>query len=156
MTTPNGFDFKKHTHPDNLERYSFLWSEVRLLVAALALFLGGIPPIYLILRIPPLYGLITLLLTLCWLISGAAAIYLVYRWNQNKQLVFGRKDTKDTTAFFVSVISGINLGLAGLLRANIGMTITRSRVVFDLVGLLYIVCCVHLYNKWMSHGKKLF
>src|SRR3989344_2566175 len=30
---------------NNLERYSFLWSEVRLIIAALALFLGGVSPL---------------------------------------------------------------------------------------------------------------
>ena len=34
-------NFKRHTHPDALERYAFQWSELRLVIAAVALFIGG-------------------------------------------------------------------------------------------------------------------
>src|SRR3989344_8325172 len=96
---------------NNLERYSFLWSEVRLIIAALALFLGGVSPL-LKLGLPS--GLASSLLTLSWIISGVAAVYLLYRRHKTK-LLLGGKDKWDAVAFFVMVVSGINLGLVGLL-----------------------------------------
>jgi hypothetical protein len=35
-------DLQEHSRPDALERYSFLWSEARLVVAAVALLIGGL------------------------------------------------------------------------------------------------------------------
>ena len=65
----------------DLERNSFLWSEVRLIIAAVALFLGGLPPIYLVLPIPALFGFVRILLVLAWIVSGVASGYLLYRWH---------------------------------------------------------------------------
>lgn len=145
-------DIKEHTHPDKLERYSFLWSEARLIIAALALFLGGVPPALLLLPI----ALTLLLLKVAWIISGLAAGYLLYRWYKNNQMIFGGKGPRDTTAFFVSVVSGINLGLAGLFGRNIGMTISSNPFIFMLVGVLYILAAVHLYRRWKATGEKVF
>src|SRR3989344_6701391 len=111
------------TQPAQLERYSFLWSQARLLIAAVALFIGGVPPVLAYNPIPGLYGLVSSLLTLSWIISGVAALYLAYRWNANHQMLFGGKAQRDTIAFFISVVSGINLGLTGVLGNNIGMSI---------------------------------
>lgn len=149
-------DIQHHTQPQMLEKYSFLWSEARLVIAAIALFLGGVPPIWYIIKAPVLWGLTSSLLTICWLISGAAAIYLLYLWNQNRQTVFGGKDQKDTWAFFISIVSGINLGLAGLIRRNIGMSISSNRIILLLVGLLYLAVAGYLYNRWSARGQKLF
>ena len=59
-------------------------------------------------------------------------------------------------AFFVSVVSGINLGLAGLIGTNIGMQISSNRAIFVLVGLLYVVAAYHLYQRWNANKQKLF
>ena len=149
-------DIKEHTHPDKLERYSFLWSEVRLLIAAGALFLGGIPPVIKFLPIPQFYGIVSSLLTLSWVISGLAAGYLAYRWYATHQTVFGGKEIKDTAAFLVSVVSGLNLGLAGLLGKNIGMSVSTNKVVFIVVGLLYLAAAYHLFTRWKARGEKVF
>lgn len=144
-------DIKEHTHPDKLERYSFIWSEARLIIAALALFLGGVPPITKILP----YSLTSPLLTVAWIVSGLASGYLLYRWYTNHQIIFGGKGPRDTTMFFVSVVSGLNLGVAGVSK-NIGMSISSNYIVFILVGILYILAAIHLFRRWQSSGQKLF
>jgi hypothetical protein len=148
-------DIKEHTTPEKLERYSFLWSEVRLLIAALALFLGGVPPALYFIRVSGLYGTIHSLLTIAWLVSGAAALYLFYKWYKGRML-FGGKVQMDTYAFFVMVVSGVNLGLTGLLGNNIGMSISSNRVVFFVVGLLYLAAAYRLYRSWKSNGERVF
>ncbi|MEK7519813.1 MAG: hypothetical protein AAB581_01020 [Patescibacteria group bacterium] len=147
-------DIKEHTQPDKLERYSFLWSEARLAIAALALFLGGIPPVFYFL--PFLYGITSPLLHLAWVISGVASVYMLYRWNTNGRMLFGGKEPRDLYAFFVSVVSGINLGLTGLLGQNIGMSISSSKVIFLIVGVVYIVAAYHLWKRWKASGEKMF
>ena len=112
-----------------------MWSEARLVIAAIALFLGGIPPIFLIL---PGTALTALMLKVCWLISGAASLYLIYRWFNIRHNLFGKKDSKDMFAFLVMVISGINLGLTGVTGNNIGMSIWSGRIIFLVVGILYL------------------
>lgn len=149
-------DITEHTHPDKLEKYSFLWSELRLLIAAVALFIGGVPPILFLIRVPFLYGIIGTLLTLCWIVSGLASGYLLYRWFTGGKRVFGTNDWKDTTAFFVSVISGFNLGIAGLSGSNIGMAISSNSILFIIVGMLYLVSAWYLFKRWKESGKKLF
>ena len=145
--------FTHHTHPDNLERYAFVWSEVRLLIAALALFIGGVPPVLYFL---PAIGLMGVLLKLAWLISGVAAAYLLYRWLTNGQKLFGHKDMKDTIAFLVMCVSGINLGLVGLIGNNIGMSISSSYAVFVITAIVYLVSAYHLHLRWKKAGEKLF
>ena len=138
-----------------LERYSFLWSEARLLIAALALFLGGVPVLTVVLPVPVLYGLVRLLLTLSWIISGAASGYLIYRWFTGGKKVFGGKDNKDVIAFFVSVVSGLNLGLTGLTGQNPGMSLASGGTIFTLVGLVYLVSAWHLWRRWKATGEKM-
>ncbi len=144
----------EYLRPDNLERYSFLWSEARLIIAALALLLGGVPPLKLFLPLPS--GLMNLILTLCWLISGVAAGYLLYHWFKNNKLIFGGNNGKDKAAFLVSVVSGINLGLVGLTGRNIGMSITSNYLAFLVVAVLYILAAYHLYKRFKFYGEKLF
>lgn len=143
-------------NPNQLERYSFLWSEARLVIAAIALFIGGVPVLRVLLPIPALFDLVGLVLTLTWIISGAASAYLLYRWISAKQILFGRKVTLDTVAFFVSVVSGINLGLAGLMGRNIGMSILSSYFIFVVTALIYLASAVYLYRRWNASGKKVF
>ena len=149
-------EYKQHTHPDNLERYAFLWSEARLIIAALALFIGGYPPVLYFLPISGLYGIVSIFLKLSWIVSGVAAVYLVYRWLGNGQMLFGHKDTKDMVAFLVMVISGVNLGLVGLIGQNVGMTILSSYALFVIVAIAYLVSAYHLYTRWKASHERLF
>ena len=142
--------------PHNLERCSFLWSEVRLLVAALTLILGTTPVIFLLLPISTLYSILRLGVAIAWLISGVSSAYLLYRWSMGNKMLFNGTDTKDRVAFLVSVISGLNLGIVGLLGTNIGMSISSDRVVLLIVAVLYIVSAVHLHKRWKGNGQKLF
>ena len=143
----------QHTHPDKLERYSFIWSEVRLIVAAIALLLGGIPPVLFLL---PSMPIVVLFLKLAWIISGVATGYLLYRWYTGGQKVFGDSEMKDTAAFFVSVVSGLNLGIVGLLGTNIGMSLSSNKLVFVVVAVVYIIAAWHLYQRWSARGQKVF
>jgi len=148
-------DIKQHTTPDNLLKYSFWWSEVRLVIAAIALFIGGTPPIFKIISYS-LYGSVGSLLSLCWIISGVASAYLLYRWFTGGKTLFGGNEMKDNIAFFVSAISGINLGIAGLIRDNIGMNISSAYIVFLIVGVLYLLSAYHLYTRWSDTNGAMF
>jgi|SRR6185436_1194263 len=141
-------------NPNQLERYSFWWSEVRLVIAAAALLLGGVPPVFYLL--PGMYGITAPLLKICWIISGVVSAYLGYRWYQNDMRVFGGKDTWDIVAFAILVVTGINLGLTGLLGNNIGMSILGGRTVFFIVGLIYIAVAVYIYRRWKASGERMF
>lgn len=147
---------KNYTKPDQLERYSFWWSQARLVIAAIALFSGGMPVVYLLFRTSGLYRILNPFLTLTWIISGLASAYLLYRWNANKQKLFGGKTSLDTAAFFVSVVSGLNLGIAGLIGTNIGMSISSNSSIFVIVALLYLAAAAHLLIRWNTSKKKIF
>lgn len=151
-------NINQHTTPGKLERYSFLWSEARLVIAAAALFLGGYPPVlYLNRAVPDLYALTSPLLELAWIISGVASAYLLFRWVKNGQMLFGGKNTLDMVLFLVSVVSGINLGLAGLLNQNFGMSIAKgSQTLFVITGVIYLFAAYHLHRRWKARGEKLF
>lgn len=143
-------------HPDKLEEYGFYWSEARLVIAAIALFLGGVPPIWFVISTPSLFGIVRLLLTLAWIISGVVSAYLLYRWNAAGQKVFGAKKGIDVAAFFVNIVSGLNLGIAGLIGTNIGISISSSYGIFVIVGLVYLGSAWQLFSRWNAAGKKLF
>lgn len=138
--------------PKSLERYSFLWSQARQVIAAVALFVGGVPVVY---YFSFLYFLAPFL-TLMWLITGASSVYLLYRWNKAGQRVFGGKDKTDTAAFLISGITGVNLGLAGLLSTNIGMSIASGRIIFIVTGAVYLWTAWHLHKRWNENGQRLF
>ncbi len=141
------------TTPAQLERNSFLWSEARLVVAAVALFLGGIPPVvYFLGYNSSVWGI----LKLCWIISGLASGYMGYRGYQNGWQVFGGKDQKDLAAMAVAVVSGINLGWTGLAGNNIGMSIASGRVIFAVVGVLYLASAYQLWTRFKARGEKVF
>lgn len=142
-------------HPKDLERYSFIWSEVRLVIAALALLLGGVPPIFL-LTPDPLWGIARLGLVLCWILSGLASGYLLYRWYEGGQKLFGHKNHTDTITFLILVVSGINLGLAGVFGRNIGMAILSGKLIFVIVAILYLYCAYHLWMHYKKNGDRLF
>ena len=148
-------DWASHTKPESLEKYSFIWSEVRLVIASIALLIGGVPPIWYLVPLPPLFGIIRVGLTLAWIISGVASGYLVYRWMEHKML-FGKKNTLDTVTFFGMVVTGVNLGIAGIFGTNIGMSILSNKLVFMIVGILYLATAGYLFKRWKESGKKIF
>jgi hypothetical protein len=86
----NFMDWKRYTKRKNLDKYSFFWSEARLLIASVSLFIGGMPVIFAFGYNP----LFSSLLNLSWIISGLASAYLLYRWNQNHRKIFGAKIKK--------------------------------------------------------------
>lgn len=126
------------------------------MLGAVALLLGGIPPALFLVRVSGLYGLVSALLTLSWIISGLASGYLVYRWNKAGRLLFGAKKILDSYAFWVSVASGLNLGVTGVFGQNIGMSINSNRIIFTIVAILYLLSAAYLYKRWARNGQKIF
>lgn len=149
-------NIKEYAQTGKLERFSFLWSEARLIFAAVALAIGGRPVLTAFLPIPSLFSIEWMILKLAWIISGIASVYLLYLWNENGQRLFGGKENKDVVAFFIMIVSGINLGLTGLLGNNIGMTLLSGLIAFILTAIAYIWAAMHLYKRWKAHGEKLF
>jgi hypothetical protein len=142
-----------HLHPDRLEKYSFWWSEARLVIGAVSLIYGAVP---VLVRFALPWGLLSTLLTLSWIISGLASGYLLYRWLKGGQTVFGGKDQKDLVAFWVSVVSGINLGLTGLTKNNLGMSVFSGQIFFIITGVIYVATAYYLYKRWNESGQKMF
>ena len=107
------------------------------MLAAVALLLGGVPPLLWVLG-GTLFGITSLVLKLAWIISGVSSVYLLYRWYSNGMRIFGHSNKKDMLSFGVMIVSGLNLGLVGLIGTNIGMTIAASRPVFIIVAVIYL------------------
>lgn len=147
---------KYWTSPEGLERGSFLYSELRLAIAALSLFLGGVPTVRYFLPGAGLFSFITLGLSLAWILSGLASVYLLYRYTIAGNKLFGKKDIKDAVAFFVVVISGLNLGVTGATGFNAGMSILSGYPVFVVTGVIYLAAGAYLYTRWAGNGKKIF
>lgn len=148
--------FHEYTTPEALARFAFYWSEARLVIAAVALFLGGIPPVIYFLPVPGLLRVVSPLLALSWLLSGIVSAYLLYRWNQGGKKVFGGRNQRDLTAFFLTVVTGLNLGLVPIVGSNIGMSLSSSKGVFVLAGIVYILVALYLWKRWTQNGEKLF
>ena len=149
-------ELKQHTTPDMLEKYSFWWSEARLILGAIALALGGVPVVFAVLPVSGLFSLVGSLLTLSWIISGIASGYMLYRFWTGGKTVFGGKEQRDIIAFWVSTITGFNLGITGLFGTNIGMSLSSNRIVFTLAAVVYVIAAVHLYRRWNASGKRIF
>lgn len=146
-------DINHHLQPQRLQRYCFLWSQARQVLAAVALFVGGIPTVVYFF---PSSSFLASLLTPTWLISGFASAFLLYRWNEGGRKLFGGTDQKDMIAFLISGVTGINLGLAGLLGTNFGMTIASGRTIFFVTGVVYVWTVWHLQKRWNESGQRLF
>ena len=142
-------DIKEHTTPKNLFKYAFMWNQVRLVVAAASLILGGFP---VALRIfSSSNSMVGSLLTLSWIISGVAALYLLYMWFQSGKKLWGGSERTDVAAFWVAIISGLHLGIAGILGTNIGMTVIPSTfltLVMLVAGILYLWSAFHLHKRY--------
>lgn len=149
-------NINEHTTPQKLEKYSFFWSIVRMFIAALSLLIGGYPIVWKLFPISGMYRPILTLLMLCWVISGVAAGYLLYRWYKNNMMIFGGKNITDRVAFLILAMTGINLGVTGLIRQNIGMQIFHNSGIWTLAGIVYIITAVYLLNRWKNFGRKMF
>lgn len=140
--------------PGLLERYAFLWSLARLVIAAFSLFFGAMPIVYNL----GMSGFSSLLM-LFWLISGVAALYLGYLWYKGGMKVFGKDDTKTKVLFLILVLSGLNLGWASI-GGNIGMSIVGygafSGIIYKLTALVYLYVAYILWQEWKTHGEELF
>jgi hypothetical protein len=148
-------NINEHTTPEKLIRYAFLWSLARMMIASLSLFLSATPIAYRFLG-SSAYSL----LPLFWLISGAASVYLVYVWYARGQKLFGGNDPKDRIAFFILVVTGINLGFAALSYGNIGMNIVWGMpiadIIYKLTAIVYIIAAYYLFKRWKEHHEQLF
>ena len=149
-------DFKEHTKPANLLRYSFWWNEARLVVAAISLIWGATPLMYRLFS-SGLGGFYTLFS----LISGAAALYLLYEWNRQGRKLFGGNDTKDLVAFMVATLSGVHLGLGALFSTNFimamlgysGGIVTLAAIVG---GIVYLWAAFCMHKRFKENGGELF
>jgi len=148
-------NIKEYTTHEALLRNSFLWSEARLVVAAVALLIGGVPPVMYFNPFIGLYGLLSDFLTLSWIISGLTAGYLLYRWNDGKRVLFGGRKELDTATFLVLAVSGLNLGIVGVFGWNIGMSVTSSYFIFVIVALSYLWSAGYLLKRWKESGKNM-
>jgi hypothetical protein len=148
----------KYLEEKSLERWSFLWSEVRLLIAAVALFIGGVPPLlYMAVNAPELAETLVLVLKVSYLISGVTAAYLLYRWVVGGRVLLGRKNNMlDTVAFLVMTVSGINLGLVPLIGKNIGLSYVTNPMVLVVVAVIYIATAIYMFQRWQKHNDRLF
>ncbi len=147
-------DLNAHTTPDKLERYAFLWSLARMAIGALSLFFGAAPILYRFVG--------SGVMMLAWMISGAAALYLGYRWYTGGKKVFSGNDQKDTIAFLVMVVTGINLGYAGI-STNISMSLVYSilgsslaGIVFKATAVAYLLVAYQLFKRWKASGERVF
>lgn len=150
-------ELKDHTSPDKLLKYSFLWNEVRLVIAALSLILGAVPILYRVLASSSAYNLITI----GSVISGLAALYLLYLWYAGGYMLFGGKDKTDLVAFLIGTLSGVHLGLGGLMGTNIIMSVLYGTgILLTLAiyagGILYLWSAYHLWKRWKASGEAIF
>jgi uncharacterized membrane protein YuzA (DUF378 family) len=140
---------------EQLANYAFLWSEARLVIAAIALVMGG-PPVLLFFPFAPIYGLLVLLVKLAWIVSGVASLYLLYRWAGASWYVFDKANRGDVSAFVVMIVSGINLGITGIIQVNPGLSFFPAYV-FSLIGAgAYAWAAYRLYVKWQGSGRRVF
>lgn len=147
-------DIKEHTKPKNLLKYAFMWNQIRLVIAAASLILGGFP---VVLRIfSSSSSMVSSLLTVSWIISGLAAAYLFYLWIKGGKKLWGGTDNVDMAAFAIAIISGLHLGIAGVLGTNIGMSVVPSGLltfVMLIAGALYLWSAFHLHNRYRADSN---
>ena len=146
-------DLDTHTSSSSLERYSFYVLLALLVFSAVALFLGGRPPITLITGSS---SVVWQLLSLGWLLSGVSAGYLAYQWAQNKKQLFGRSDIEDTLAFVFMIAAGLNLGITGATGVNIFLDLFMGRLSYIVTGVLCIGVAGYLYKQWQKNDDALF
>jgi hypothetical protein len=150
-------NIKEHTTPERLERYAFFWSLARLVIAAFSLFFGAMPIVYTLAGFGG--SAVFSLLPLFWLISGAASLYLLYRWYMAGMMVFGGKDTKDMVIFLIMAVSGVNLGYAAI-GGNVGMSLVWGMpigaLIFKVTAVVYLIVAYMMMKRWKESGETLF
>lgn len=146
-------DIASHTTSSNLQRYSFFILLALLVLSAGALFLGGRPPVTLITGNS---SMAWSLLNVSWIVSGAAAVYLGYQWLQHNKQIFGDNDTKDTVAFGFMILSGLNIGILGVLNINLYFQLVAGYVAFIITGAASLACAGYVFKRWQESGETLF
>ena len=145
----------EHTSPEKLERYAFLWSIARMVIAAFSLFFGAMPIIYRLGSSSSFSSILPLL----WLISGASAAYLLYLWHNAGHSLRAGNDNKSRAAFLIMIISGLNLGLAAV-GSNLGMNLVWDMpiadILFKVTAILYLLVAHYLFTQWKANGERLF
>ncbi len=148
-------DIQEHTKPANLLRYSFLWNEARLVIAAISLLWGATPVMSRFMSSG--YGLYIVLSV----ISGLVALYLLYEWHKRGRKLFGGNDTIDLVAFMIATLSGVHLGLSALFSTNFIMSaLGYSGFFFTIAvyagGILYLWSAWHLHKRYKEKEEQLF
>ncbi|GEM_PF-671814 len=149
-------DIKEHTTPEKLEYYAFMWSMLRMVIAAISLFFGAMPIYF---RLAG-YSSSMPLLTIAWIISGVSALYLGYLWLQSGKKVLGGEQ-RITIFFLIMVVTGLNLGWTGIANNNIGMNLVgygsmTADLIFKATAIVYLFVAYSLWNTWKANGEKLF
>ncbi len=146
---------KLQAHADTLTTLAFFWTLARLGISMVALVIGS-PPVLLFFSFAPAYGFAWLFLRLSWILSGVTAAYLLYRWFNAKGYVFDKATRKDMIALGIAIVSGLNLGVTGLIGTNPGLSVF-SAYLFALVAAgAYAWTAHHLYQRFQQSGHKLF
>jgi hypothetical protein len=142
--------------PAKLERYAFLWSIARLVIAAFSLFFGVIPIAYQVLG----SGITNDLLPIFWLVSGVAAVYLLYLWYKGGMKLFGQTNPTDKILFLILSVTGINLGLTAIIDSNIGINLAWNLGLIDILvkvtAIVYLFVAYRMYTSWKANGESLF
>lgn len=148
---PN-IDWETHLKPGNLERCAFYWLWGLLLVSALALLVGVNQPHPKFFR--PLYWPMQ---ELAWLLSGIAAVYLVYRWQQADRQLFpdGKIHfvNKDKLAFWLMILTGLNVGLTSVIGHNIFLSLFWDRLIHGVVMIACLAAAYHLHLRYHAVGS---
>jgi len=141
----------------SLLEWVFAWNQLRLVIAGATLVLAKQSPILMYLYIPLITPLAASLMSLAWIISGLAGAYLIYAWNKAGRTIFGGNERKDVIAFWIATITGVHLGIAGLVGLNIGFSVTPMAIstpIMIAAGLAYFWSAYHLHSR--GGAKKLF
>jgi hypothetical protein len=140
-------DIKEKVQQRSLVEWAFMWNQARLIIAGITLVIAQQVPV--LVYLPVLGRLASSFMVLAWLISGVAAVYLIYNWYTSGKTVFGGNDTKDVIAFWVATISGVHLGLAAI-YTNIGFAVTPDFLIVPamiLAGLAYFWSAYRLHSR---------
>lgn len=135
-----------------LDRLAIWWSLMRMVLVASILLFGYVPLLGGLSFMAPFVPWL-------WMVSGLVSIYLAYRWFVSDMKLLNETDILATAAFWLMIISGLNLGLASF-GDNFGMAIVADVPMSDLilkaVGVAYLLSVGFLYRKWSQSGLLFF
>jgi hypothetical protein len=143
-------DIQEKIKNKSLLEWAFCWNQLRLVIAGATLILAKQSPILTYLSIPIISPLAMNFMGAAWIISGGAAGYLIYKWNEGGKKVFGGDDKKDVVAFWIAVITGVHLGIAGLTGNNIGFSVVPYEIIVPVMiitGVAYFWSAYHLHKR---------